>query len=330
VLKELLVDNAGLPQVPEDLSISSEKLSEFSSAPVRDIPEAVRELPDRKRQHRSNQHRSNHRSNRSRIFLGLAGLGFVMAIALSLSLVWMQTRSISSAVNSAEVAPSEPARESISVSSPTVSNAPDAPVSSAELEASPLLNHFPYEEAPASELEPVSSDGSIMLRRAAATKFLEMVDAARADGIRIAPLSGFRSLDQQESLFFDVKAERGQQATLRAEVSAPPGYSEHHTGYAIDVGDEYFPDTDLRVSFERTPAFEWLNENAAYYSFELSFPEDSPHGVSYEPWHWRYVGDRHSLETFYRARTTTQTETLPNSPSSSPRSDFESNEPNNP
>lgn len=326
------MDNAGLPQLPEDLSISSEKLSEFSSAPVRDIPEAVRELPDRKRQYRSNH------SNRSRIFLGLVGLGFIVAIALPL--IWMQTRSISSAVNSAEIAPLKPARESVSVSSPTVSNAPDSlpnsPVDSAETEASPLLNHFPYEEAPVSELEPVSSDGNIMLRRAAAAKFLEMIDAARADGIRITPLSGFRSLDQQESLFFDVKAERGQQATLRAEVSAPPGYSEHHTGYAIDVGDEYYPDTDLRVSFERTPAFEWLQENAAYYSFELSFPEDSPQGVSYEPWHWRFVGDRHSLETFYRARTTTttntetNTDTLPNSPSSSSRSASESNEPNNP
>ncbi len=88
-------------------------------------------------------------------------------------------------------------------------------------------------------------------------------------------------------------------------MSAPPGYSEHHTGYAIDIGDEYYPDADLKTSFENTSAFEWLQENAAYYSFELSFPKGNSQGVSYEPWHWRFVGDRDSLETFYRARSAT-------------------------
>jgi D-alanyl-D-alanine carboxypeptidase len=58
----------------------------------------------------------------------------------------------------------------------------------------------------------------------------------------------------------------------------------------------------LNVSFEETPAFQWLKDHAAFHSFELSFPKDNPQGVSYEPWHWRFVGDRDSLETFYKAR----------------------------
>lgn len=166
-----------------------------------------------------------------------------------------------------------------------------------------LLGHLPYEEADPSELQSVVADGSIKLRRAAAEKYLQMEEDARAEGIYLAPLSGFRSVDDQQYLFFEVKAQRGQVATERAEVSAPPGYSEHHTGYAIDIGDANVPSTHVSPKFENTAAFEWLQRNAAYYSFELSFPRDNPQGVSYEPWHWRFVGDRHSLETFYKARS---------------------------
>jgi D-alanyl-D-alanine carboxypeptidase len=132
-----------------------------------------------------------------------------------------------------------------------------------------------------------------------------MTAAAKAAGVSIMPLSGFRSIKDQEYIFFGLKAERGQHTTERANVSAPPGYSEHHTGYAIDVGDSTRSDTNLQVQFETTPAFQWLQQNAGYYSFELSFPPNNPQGVTYEPWHWRYVGDRHSLETFYRAKSLT-------------------------
>jgi D-alanyl-D-alanine carboxypeptidase len=129
-----------------------------------------------------------------------------------------------------------------------------------------------------------------------------MVAADKADGVYLQPLSAFRSVDDQNYLFFDVKAQRGEVATERARVSAPPGHSEHHTGYAIDIGDATQPSANLQLKFDQTPAFKWLVVHAAHYSFELSFPENNPQGVSYEPWHWRFVGDRSSLETFYRAR----------------------------
>ena len=120
------------------------------------------------------------------------------------------------------------------------------------------------------------------------------------NGILLTPLSGFRTVTEQDYLFFRIKEQRVQGAAKRAEVSAPPGYSEHHTGYALDIGDGKIPSTNLSVTFENTAAFLWLQANAARYSFELSFPPDNDQGISYEPWHWRYVGDRHSLETFYR------------------------------
>ncbi|MDB9311850.1 D-alanyl-D-alanine carboxypeptidase family protein [Spirulina sp. CS-785/01] len=165
-----------------------------------------------------------------------------------------------------------------------------------------VLGHLPYGEAEEGELVPITADGRIRLRDAAAEEYLAMVDAARRDGIRLATLSGYRTVTEQEYLFFEVKEQRNQEASQRAEVSAPPGYSEHHTGYAVDIGDATVPSTHLTIAFEKTAAFRWLQNNAARFSFELSFPRDNPQGIQYEPWHWRYVGDVDSLETFYRAQ----------------------------
>lgn len=165
-----------------------------------------------------------------------------------------------------------------------------------------ILGHLTYEEAPETDLEALGPDNSIRLRTAAAEKFRQMQQAARAEGIILAPLSGFRSETEQDYLFFNIKEQRGQVASKRAEVSAPPGHSEHHTGYAIDIGDGRVPATNLQPSFEQTAAFRWLEQNAPRYSFELSFPRNNPQGISYEPWHWRFVGDSHSLKTFYKAR----------------------------
>lgn len=163
-----------------------------------------------------------------------------------------------------------------------------------------ILGHKAYEEAPQSELVPVRTSGGILLRETAADKLDQMIADAYADGVNLVVISGFRTFEDQRYLFFDVKAERGQTSQDRAEVSAPPGYSEHHTGYAVDFADGYYPDTDLQIDFEETPAFQWLQDNAAYYGFELSFPRNNEQGISYEPWHWRFVGDPDSLETFYK------------------------------
>jgi D-alanyl-D-alanine carboxypeptidase len=163
-----------------------------------------------------------------------------------------------------------------------------------------LLGHIAYAEAPQDTLRPVLPNGSVLLREAAAERFLAMVRAARAERVTVVPLSGFRSVEEQTYLFFTLKAKRSLSARERAQVSAPPGYSEHHTGYAVDIGDGDRPDTDLETDFDKTAAYRWLTANAARFGFELSFPRDNPQGVSYEPWHWRFVGDRHSLETFYK------------------------------
>lgn len=177
---------------------------------------------------------------------------------------------------------------------------PDAGTNSQPADVDNLLNHLSYEQAPEAELTGIG--GNYRLRKAAATKFQAMVSAARSSGVNITTISAFRSIEDQKRLFFGVGAQRGQQPTKRAEVSAPPKYSEHHTGYAVDVGDSSVPATNLNQNFDTTPAYKWMKANAATYSFELSFPKDNIQKVSYEPWHWRFVGDINSLETFYKAR----------------------------
>jgi len=159
-----------------------------------------------------------------------------------------------------------------------------------------LLGHFPYPESPSGVL--VALGAGLQLRPEAAAAIRGMQQAAAAEGVDLEVLSGFRSIDLQSSLFFDVKAERNQDAHTRAKVSAPPGYSEHSTGYAVDLGDGGQPSTNLSQNFENTPAYQWLSRHAGQYHFTLSFPKGNQQGVSYEPWHWRFEGSSDALRLF--------------------------------
>lgn len=163
-----------------------------------------------------------------------------------------------------------------------------------------LLGHFPYPEAKASEL--VSVAPGLMLRQDAAERFLAMHQAAAADGVALSLLSAFRPVAVQKQLFFAVKAQRNQSALDRARVSAPPGFSEHSTGYAIDLGDLHQPQANLSPAFAQTAAYRWLTQHAARYQFALSFPRDNPQGVNFEPWHWRYEGSVDALRLFEPAQ----------------------------
>lgn len=271
-----------------------------SPAMVDEIPEAVRDispLPE--------DSPSVSQSKRKWRFWLMLGLGFLtFALTLWLNYYYQfglfANQSAQTAAQPSQVSSNSAASSSVSASATAPQATPSAATPTPTPDADNLLGHLPYEEAPQDNLKQITADGDIKLQPSAAEAFLTMSDAARSQGVHLVPISGFRTLEEQEYLFFGIKAQRGQNATTRAEVSAPPGYSEHHTGYAIDIGDRDQPDTHLSVSFENTKAFQWLAENAAFYSFEISFPKDNSQGVSYEPWHWRYVGDRESLETFYK------------------------------
>ena len=163
-----------------------------------------------------------------------------------------------------------------------------------------LLGHFPYPEAPPASLTAIGP--GLALRREAAEALQQMQRAAAAEGVELRVLSAFRDRALQKQLFFDVKADRNQDARTRARVSAPPGFSEHSTGYAVDLGDGRLPATNLSESFEASAAFRWLMANANRYHFTLSFPRANRQGVSYEPWHWRYEGSTEALRLFEPAQ----------------------------
>ncbi|OUL22612.1 D-alanyl-D-alanine carboxypeptidase [Nostoc sp. T09] len=198
--------------------------------------------------------------------------------------------------------------------SPTQTPTSDSSATTQTNNSDTVLGHLAYAEAPESELAVVSPRVRIRMRKAAAEKFQEMAKAARRAGVILVPISGFRSVKEQEQLFFGVGAQRNQTPAQRAALSAPPGHSEHHTGYAVDVGDGAVPATNLQANFDNTKAYQWLQANAARFSFEMSFPKDNAQGVSYEPWHWRFVGDRDSLETFYKAKNLKPTPTPQSTP----------------
>ncbi len=188
---------------------------------------------------------------------------------------------------------------------PTSNTTSDNPAVTTKDPDSPpdLFGHHPYSEAPLNQLRTIGRAGDgyeIRLRESAAKSYLKMEADAKADGVDFVVISGFRTISDQQQLFFDISKQRNQTPAQRAKVSAPPGHSEHHTGYAIDIGDGALPSANLSTSFEKTAAYQWLQNNAAKYGFEISFPPNNPQGVMYEPWHWRFVGDDESLATFYK------------------------------
>ncbi len=137
----------------------------------------------------------------------------------------------------------------------------------------------------------------------ASLALMKMIYAAREDGVWIIPASAFRSVKAQEQLFQKQVRQQGSPEKA-AKISAPPNYSEHHTGYAVDLADGSSPSSeDITLAFAETKAYQWLTENAKKFGFEMSFPENNPQGVSYEPWHWRYIGSDRAKGVFRRARS---------------------------
>jgi D-alanyl-D-alanine carboxypeptidase len=130
----------------------------------------------------------------------------------------------------------------------------------------------------------IGDDGrEYLLTPAAAEGWRDMSAAALSDGVIIKIASAFRSIDRQTEI---VRAKLARGLSLEAIlcVSAPPGYSEHHSGRAVDVTTEDI--VSFEPEFENTAAFRWLSKNAGQFGFALSYPAQNPYGYAYEPWHW--------------------------------------------
>lgn len=185
----------------------------------------------------------------------------------------------------------------------------DRLVSNTQLESNEMyLGHFRYAEADPSSLTIIGSYGKDEYQRfeylnsEAAQALMKLIYAARHDKIWIVPVSAFRSFERQKILF-DNQVERRGSIKEAAKISAPSGYSEHHTGLAVDLTDGRFPKQDITREFEHTDAFFWLKKHANEFGFEMSFPAKNSQGVIYEPWHWRFVGSARAASIFERAKS---------------------------
>lgn len=117
----------------------------------------------------------------------------------------------------------------------------------------------------------------------AARAFAAMRDAAVRDEIELQIVSAFRSIAYQLGIV-ERKLQRGLQMDAILRVSAAPGYSEHHSGRALDLtAPGYAP---VEEAFEQSGAFAWLTRNASRFGYGLSYPRGNRHGITYEPWHW--------------------------------------------
>ena len=117
----------------------------------------------------------------------------------------------------------------------------------------------------------------------AAERWGEMLAAAAGDQVPLLIVSGFRSVEYQAGLIRQ-KLAAGQQIGEILQVNAAPGFSQHHTGLAIDIATP--GSRPLTEAFEHTEAFSWLVENAPAFGFSMTYPRNNRFGFVYEPWHW--------------------------------------------
>lgn len=142
-------------------------------------------------------------------------------------------------------------------------------------------------------------NGTMYVDKRVEQAFLDMLAAAKADGINLIVRSAYRSHENQAMLFNSMKQGYLNQGMSDAEAEAetrkwrnPPGTSEHETGLCADIVGEGDLNANLVGSLSERDWAIWLKDNAADYGFILRYPEDktSITGTSFEPWHYRYVG----------------------------------------
>lgn len=156
------------------------------------------------------------------------------------------------------------------------------------------ITHYKYSDC---EPQNLVTCGEKQVHKDLAKTFIKMQSDAKKENIELEIVSGFRSIEYQKTIFpCKFKGEPTEEEFIaRLKYSAPAGFSEHHTGLAIDINS-------LEEDFADTKEYEWLLKHAKEYGFEMSFPRDNKQGLGFEPWHWRYVGTAEAQKIFSQAR----------------------------
>lgn len=133
---------------------------------------------------------------------------------------------------------------------------------------------------------------------ARAIKYLkQMINDMLKDGIsNVWVQSAYRSVERQKELYDNsvqkyLKQGKTQEEAVKLtdEYINKPGASDHNLGLAVDFNN-------VDNNFEDLDAFKWLKKNAENYGFILRYPKHKEDitKISYESWHWRYVGEEHA------------------------------------
>ena len=142
----------------------------------------------------------------------------------------------------------------------------------------------------------VSVGGNYKMESKAAAAWQDMQAAASRDGVSLWIISAYRTLERQTELYQEKVEEyknlgynEGDAKIEAGKWVAVPGTSEHCLGYAADL-------CSLEENFENSDQFAWLQKHCAEYGFILRYPKDKVDitKISYEPWHYRYVGSNHA------------------------------------
>ena len=121
-----------------------------------------------------------------------------------------------------------------------------------------------YKAGEPHEFVGLAIDKQHVLEAAAAKAFIELRQAAKADGVTIVVNSAFRSQIEQEILYKRHKA--------GGPTASRPGYSKHQSGLAVDI----------QTGYGKNDAFRWMTANAHRFGFKRT--------VQSEPWHWEFLG----------------------------------------
>lgn len=136
---------------------------------------------------------------------------------------------------------------------------------------------------------------------------MDMMQAAKSDGIGLVVCSPYRDYNRQTVLFdrkIDYYMEEGHSYMdaykLASMTVTVPGASEHQIGLALDIVSTTY--SGLEIGFGETTAGKWLKEHCDEYGFILRYPEGKEYitGIQYEPWHFRYVGKEAAAQIMER------------------------------
>ncbi|WP_342506733.1 M15 family metallopeptidase [Sporosarcina sp. FSL K6-2383] len=185
------------------------------------------------------------------------------------------------------------------------------------IEQSPTIDNGGYIEGQKLPAEPTYVKGVLVANKkhplpstfapgedkTARAAFNQMAAEATLSGFKLTAFSTYREFDYQTTLYERYVARDGKEAA--DTYSARPGYSEHQTGLAFDIGEVNFEKHWASSSFGETEAGKWVAANAHRFGFILRYPmgKESVTGYMHESWHFRFVGIEIATDIFERSIT---------------------------